>query len=649
MIDINVIPRLAVSGMRRNFSAYCPYVLATSICVCIFYILSSIQQNPIMTTLPHAGYVGMLMVLGEILLGIILMPFLISVNKFLIKQRKREIGLYSVLGLEKKHIGFMLAIETVILYVVSTLLGIITATVFSKLIFMFLVKITHLPTDTEFTFSGIALTATVIYFGVIAIANLAVNLFQVSSANPTELFQATSQGEKEPKHIVLSTIAGLATLIGGYVIALCSQMNTSIFTDFFFAVLLVVIGTHLLFKCGSVSFLKACRKNKSFYYKSRNFVSVSGMLYRMKKNASGLANICIFGTMTIITLLCTAAVFTGEEGAVRYAYPNDYYCYFNSSEVTDFSAYTKLVEDTSEKYGMTISDMREFEYRKLKMYVSENVMSPDNPNMVFSDSVRAITLDDYNRTQNKNAVLEKDEILIFCSSANYAKSDAIIDGKSFKVKEELEELNLHSKNVRSIGNEYFYIVFSDKDIIDEISADYEFSNGHAFVFNYDGENTGDFVDELGKLEAEMPGYNIGESRYAWELESYALIGGLLFLGLFFGLVFIICTVLIMYYKQISEGYEDKKNFEIMQKVGMSDKEVRRTISRQILTVFFLPLAAAVIHTAIAVNIVSNLLSAIQIYNVPLIILCAGVTILIFAVIYALSYIFTAKAYYRIVK
>ncbi len=654
MNNVFAIPRLAVGSLRRNSTVYIPYLLANSICVFVFYNLSSVQQNDLMNNLPHADYIIMLMLLGEILLGIILIPFLISINKFLIKQRKKELGLYCMLGLEKKHIAGMLAIEETLLYLISIIVGVGVATVFSKLIFMFLLKVIHVTAETKFSFSTVSFTATVVFFGLIAIFNLCSNLLQVSLANPSELFKASKRGEKDPKHLWLSTVIGIVTLGGGFTIALMSKMGSMIFTDFFFAVLLVIIGTDLLFKSVSITFLKACRKNKKFYYKSGNFVTVSGMLYRMKKNASGLANICIFCTMTIITLICTLSVFIGEEEAINFSCPYDCEVYFNADSFDSQSEFEKIISDTATEYNVLTEDYAEYSYRKFYSNPKGNDWSSeDNGNGYYTDIIMAMTLDDYNRTQNREVTLAPDEILFFTAGENYGYDTAVLDGETFKVKEQLQGISFYGKNARNLGESNVIMVFDNAETISRFSY-YELDNVdnngiYCYCFNVSGENAQPFVDRIIEKAKILDSYNSCTNKYEWSSESYSLIGGLLFLGVFFGLVFIICMVLIMYYKQISEGYEDKKNFEIMQKVGMTNKEVRKTISSQILTVFFMPLVMSVIYTGIAINIVSNLLSSIQIYNVGLILGCAGITVLAFAVIYAVSYIFTAKAYYRIVK
>ncbi len=655
MSKLRIIPRLALGGLRRNSTVYVPYIFASSLCTFVFYIFASIQQNKLMESLPHASYIKAQMIIDEVLLAKILTPFLININNYLIKQRKTELGLYSVLGMEKKHIGLMLFIESVALYVISMALGVIIATVFSKFIFMFLLKITHISADTQFSFSLPAFTITLIYFGVISIINLIINLRQVSVSSPTELFSSAKQGEKDPKHLWLSTLAGVISLGAGFTIALRSEINSMVFTDFFLAVALVVFGTHLLFKSISVSFLKACRNNKKYYYKSRNFVTVSGMLYRMKKNSSGLANICVFCTMTIITLLCTVSVFLGEKDAIDFAYPYTCKYYFNADSFDSADEFTSSIKEKAYLDDVDVSGLIDFTYQKFMVSDLNGNVWEKCSEEGWNQEVKAIPVDEYNRTQNKNETLAEDEILIFTADANYGLDSVVLGDKTFRVKKELTEISFCSKNERYMGSPNYLMVFANPEIISEIAADGYETDGasnnriHVFFFNVSGENGRAYVGELDETAKTLGGFNLAENKYDWEDDSYAITGGLLFIGVFFGLVFLICMVLMMYYKQISEGYEDKRNFEIMQKVGMTDKEVKATISKQILTVFFMPLVTSVIYTGIALNIVCNLLSTLQIFSIPLIVLSAAGTVILFALVYLISYNVTAKAYYKIVK
>lgn len=644
--NVRILPKLAVGSLRRNSSIYLPYLLATSICTAIFFIFAAISENPIMETLPHAAYIVMLLMIGQVLLCIILAPFLISVNRFLIKQRKTELALYSVLGLGKKHIGLVLFIESAILYVLSSALGIVTAAVFSRLIFMFLMNIVQMPADTSFVFSIKAVSFTLVYFGLISIVNLIINLVSVSTAKPGQLFISAKGGDKQPKFMVFKAVTGVICMAIGYFIAMTAKVDASIFSNFFFAVLLVVIGTYQLFSAGSVTLLKALKRNKTFYYNKKNFSTVAGMLYRMKKNSNSLSNICIFATMAIVTVTCTFSVFFGTDGAVDFTHPYDYSV---TSGWDNAEAIRTSVHDAADEYSISITDELSFNYTEGGVLIEGESWKPHLG--WGGDTLNFITVDDYNRLTGDNAALNSNEMIIYCTGKTYNLTNVNLNGNEFKVKfERTESDDFDKKSVKHL-DQTVYAAFDSAETIERISEEYkEEDNGGAhksyICFNADG---GD-VEGFDAFLSGISGDNVHcEIKTEWSGETHAIIGGLLFLGIFFGIIFLVCVVLIMYYKQISEGYEDKRSYEIMRKVGMSDKEMRGTVSRQILLFFFLPLLAAATHTAAATGIISNLLATLQIYDTVMIYLSAAATIILFAAAYAVSYLITARAYYKIVS
>lgn len=654
-VKTTLLPKLAVNGISKNGSVYVPYLLASSVAVAIFFIFSAVSQNKLMKNLPYADYIIVLMYIGQFLLCVILAPFLSSINSFLIKRRKTELGLYSILGLEKKHIGIIMTVETLITYFVSVICGIIIAVVFSKLIFLLLLNLTGLPIETSFSVSPLSFVVTMIYFGIISLFNLAVNLFQVSMTNPAELFKSSKKGEKQPKHVVLRTVAGILCLDGGYIIALNAKLDGSIFLVFLFAVWLVVMGTHFLFTSGSIAFLKSCINNKRFYYRKENFITVSGMLYRLKKSASSLVNICIFGTMAIITLICTISLFIGQGGAVTSQYPMDAEYYFNADSSYDTTVFDKYITELSAENSVEVKDRIDFSYTKMSADKNATDFSKYNETTNSNKYIlRLLTLDDYNTTQNEHKELSENEVMIFSINADYGENTINLDGTDYTIKEELQKLNFVSKEANdTFGNEY-YIVMKNSDVISKTAEAFgcdKSSINYTIRFNMQGleADKTKFIDELNVKFDSIPESNMSGNKIAFEKDLHSMYGGLLFLGIFFGIIFTVCMVLIMYYKQISEGLEDKVNFDIMQKVGMSDSEVKLTIRRQIKMIFFIPIVVAVLHTAIALKIIASMMVLLRIYNTSLILLCAGAVILVFGVFYGISYVVTAGAYYKIVK
>jgi len=657
-----LLPRLAFSGIKKNLIIYAPYMLTMSFMVCVLFIFDSIARNEMMKNLPYADYVTMLMKVGEVLLGIIIAPFLFYTNNILMKRRKKEFGLYSILGLEKKHIGMMMGFETVIIYMMSLCAGWIMAIVFSKLSFAILLRISGLPITIDYTVTVATFVMTIVYFGILSGANLLVNLLQVSMANPVELLYSSSKGEKAVKKLWVTTCLGILFLGCGYTIALISKLEDGlIFYSFFLAVFLVVVGTYYMFTSGSISFLQRMRKRVKVYYRKENYITISGMLYRMKQNAASLVNICIFGTMIMITLICTLSLPLGQEAANRYNYPYDVRYDFVNKESSE-RGFIKGAEQIAKSEMVDITEKVEYVHRDFTALREENVFNffdetaDDGIKKDYTDNdyiVRMLTLEDYNRIEGTDVKLGDEEVIVFSTFIDYGFSTIILDGKEYKVKKELQSLNCEAKEKKNYPNHFYYVIMPEEEKIKEIVSLYGGSSDGIYTvkFNVDGEKADieQFVDKLGSFGTAIPTHYANDNIFDYAYRAASMNGGLLFLGIFFAIVFTLCLVLIMYYKQIAEGLEDKQKFAIMKQVGLSDIEIRTTINKQIRTVFFLPLIGAILHTAIGLNMVINMLSALHIYDEKLIISCAGITTVVFAVFYGISYMLTAKTYYRIVR
>ncbi|MBN7772123.1 FtsX-like permease family protein [Clostridium aminobutyricum] len=651
-----LLPKLALTGIWKNRMVYLPYILTTSFSVCVFFIFNCILHNKVMENIPHAMYVMVLLQIGIFLLGLILAPFLFYTNSFLIKRRKKELGLYSILGLEKKHISMMLLIETLLIYALSLLLGIVTAIIFSKLVFLILLNVSGLPIDTEFTVSMSSFKATMIFFGIVSLLNVLTNLFQVTRANPAELLRSPKQGEKEPKHLWIFSILGVLFLGSGYAIAAVAKLNGMIFLFFFLAVLFVVIGTYYLFTAGSIVFLRILKRNKKFYYKKENYITVSGMIYRMKKSAASLVNICIFSTMIIITLLCTISLSLGEEDVIKFRFPYDVVYVFDAAATEDIHQFGDEMNALAFKNDVNISDKKEWNYYQVIALENDNHFSADiEPGYQENQQKLVIlTVEAYNRIEGKKEILQENEVLIYSTAKNFGYDRILLNDQAYRIKSELKAFTLDPKEPNSYSNRTYYIITSDLAGAQHIAAVLSKKEPMLYDnirFNMEGEKSDkeEFLSELFKQTSRFEGWISSENAIEWGAMTKSMNGGLLFIGVFFGLIFTICLVLIMYYKQIAEGFEDRNNFEIMQQVGMSDEDVKVTIRKQILLVFSFPLIGAIIHTFMGLHMIINLLYALNLYNTSLIVTNTFVIIAVFAVFYGLSYLFTAKSYYRIVR
>ncbi len=650
-----ILPRLAFNSIRKSASSYLPYVFATSFAVSVFFIFSAIVVNPMIQKLPHASYLSMLMQIGKVLLGLVLVPFCFYTNSFLMKQRRREIGLYSILGLEKRHIGFIIGAETVTAYLASLLLGIVTALVFSRLIFLMLLNITKFPIDVGFTAELSCYIETAVFFGSIFLLNLLINLIQISKISPVELFRSSRHGEKQPKRLWPSALFGAAALGSGYYFAINFKLDSYFLLVVFGAIFLVLIGTYCLFASGIIALLRVLKKNRSFYYNNKNFVTVSGMLYRMRKNAASLSNICIFSTMVIITLVCTVSLFKGLDSITAYRYPYDVDIRFVNGQFTQRAALKQEILAQAQAKDVTVSNLIGFEYISMGLTKRDSafVLPQDTDDYSRRYTVRVLTLSDYNHIENAQETLDDGELLFFCTGSDLGYRELSLAEKTYKVKKELASLCFETKEPKALMETYYLVVPDLKEQAYLFDAMNRTEDQWVYTVRFDlsgeQENQKQFLADISQGTAQMPGFSVLDSRIEGEQQDAAILGGLLFLGIFFGIIFMVCMIMIMYYKQLSEGFEDKTNFDVMQQVGMSQPEVKSAIRRQILTVFFLPLLMALLHTAIALGPVETMMNTLNLYNHQLIVFSALGVSTVFAVAYILSYNMTAKAYYRIVR
>lgn len=610
-----------------------------------------------MYQLPHAMYIKMFMAIGKVLLVIILVPILLSTNKFLVKQRKNELGLYNVLGLDRKYIGLMMFFETMMIYIMTLIGGLVAGIVFSKLVYLFLLNITGLPIDIPFEGGMASYGITALFFGAIALINLVSNLYEVIKSKPIELMKGSKKGEKTRRFLGMRTIGGLIVLGIGYYIALITVIDSMIFTNFFFAVMCVIIGTTILFEAGTIHVLKKMKNTPKFYYKSRNFVTVSGMLYRMKRNAQSLANICIFSTMIIITLICTVVLFSGQKEAIDFNNPMDVALFFEKNSFEEQETLGDFIEESAKKHEVEVMDKVEWSYQKLGVLQEEDkfVDNTKGGHLKNATRIRLLSVDDYNQIEDKAIQLDTSEALVFTTAKDYGYDTITIGHKTYEVKEQLESFKPESKHEKNMMDEVVYIVVPTMEEIMGFAEEMDELEGKDFVYTVGMDLKGEesnqeaFVKDIIQWSNEQEGFYTSTDRISWAQNTMAMNGGLLFLGMFFGIIFIVCVLLLMYYKQVSEGFEDRRNFKILKQVGMSDLEVNQTIKKQILMVFFLPLIVAVLHTMVGIQIIERLFAVLFIYNHQLIVTCSYVVIAAFAVLYMMSYWFTGRAYYKIVK
>ena len=648
-------PKLAATTIKKNGKVYIPYILTCIGSIAMFYIIHSISINTGLDIMNGGKQLKMLLNLGKWVIGIFSVIFLLYTNSFLIKRRKKELGLYNILGMEKKHISKLMLYETLIIAVLTLVSGIAIGALLSKFMFLLLLKILNFDVTLKFYISKESILSTMLLFISIYAVMLLNNLRQIHLSNPVELLKGGNAGEREPKTKWILTLIGVVSLGAGYYIAVTTENPLSALNLFFIAVLLVIVGTYALFTAGSIAILKALKKNKNFYYKSRNFINVSNMIYRMKQNAVGLANICILSTAILVVLSTTVSLYIGMDDILKTRYPDDIMISISEVQPENIEKVNSIIETEMQKSGLTKTGALKHGY------ISEIAMQEDNKFIVANREESSITnmnillfitADDYNQLEGKSVQLEQGEVLI-CADNNTLQGNSVeIFNKQFNIKGYIEDLKI-KREMENIVNGY-YIIVSDIDSINEIKvAAGDEEKGINYYYGLDVEGSMEEQLELtNAIQSSLNNNSIKSSveGIATARESFfSIYGGLFFIGLFLGLLFIMATVLIIYYKQISEGYDDKERFEIMQKVGMDKREVKKSINSQILMVFFLPLVMAVIHLAFAFHIITSLLKLFNLTNINLFVICTTSTILVFAIFYIVVYYATSKVYYRIVQ
>lgn len=674
-MNSKIYGKLAVTNLKNNKKSYIPYILASAFSVMMYFIMDNLYRNR--SLVEKGSPLAIMLSYADAVLLIFSVIFLFYINSFLIKRRKKELGIYNILGMGKGHLGKMLFLESVITTVTSIIGGILAGILFGKLVYLILLKILHLKRDIVYMISPVSTGITAAIFGGIFFVIFLYNLVQMKIFNPIELLRGGNTGEREPKTKWIMTIIGILCLAGGYSIALITKEPMAALGKFFIAVMLVIIGTYALFMAGSIAFLKMLRNKKSYYYKTRHFTAVSGMIYRMKQNAVGLANICILSTMVLVMVSMTVSLYGGMNDVITTRFPYEAQITSSGSNQKEEGQIEEIIKNMTKKnHTVPTSQIRFHMGRFTTVYNNKTkkfdmMAAGDYINSNAADLVM-IPLSDYNQTEGKNVKLKENEVLLYHRNYNrtHKKSDTEVpknkkviqlNSISYKVVDELDRLAIAKADTTSFIDGW-YVVVKDSSIITSYLKDiYENGNiydelkeyygkiQYSYSFNLNGSRANRAKTEKSiqkQLQKKIANCSI-ESRELSRESFYELYGGFLFIGIFLGIIFLMATTLIIYYKQISEGYDDRERYQIMQKVGMSKKEVRQSIRSQVLLVFFLPLIMAVIHLAFAFKIITKLLSVLNLTNISLFFMYTVGTVAVFAVIYAIIYSITAKEYYKI--
>lgn len=670
--------KLALTGITKNKKMYYPYILTCICMVMMFYIINFLAMSGEFREIPGGEAMQSMLGLGCGVIGFFALIFLYYTNSFLIRRRKKEFGLYHILGMGKRNLVKILVWENLITAVFSVAAGIIAGFLLSKGADVICVRIMGGQAGFSMHIDGKAVMMTVSLFAAIFFLIMVRMLFHIYRSRPVELLQSENVGEKPPKANWVLAILGAVTLGGAYYLALSIEEPMTALIWFFVAVIMVIAATYLLFIAGSVTFCRLLQKNKSYYYKTKHFVSLSSMVYRMKRNGSGLASICILSTMVLVVVSSTACLYIGAEDSLRDRYPRNIVLEIPSTDEAYVEPVREAAEEVLEKHEVQPEAVLDYEILDIGgLQKGDEIMldsSKVDVGMELYENVRQlfiISLDDYNRITGEEKTLDSDEVIIYTTkfgeNGNASEYDydtiTIEGGGTWKVKEVVPEFVSNGVDAQQIMSSLFLFV-KDESVMEQINEGQAEIFGKnqsdihtywGFDLNCDDEEQKEISEEIvgelqGLYRADTTFPEVMVESVAYERAGfYGLFGGLFFLGILLGIIFVFGTVLIMYYKQISEGYEDEGRFDILRKVGMKQKEIRQSINSQVLTVFFLPLIAAGVHTAFAFPLISKLLVLFSVTDKKLLLGVTGACYLGFTLFYIIVYVVTSREYYTIVS
>lgn len=654
--------KLAIQNIRNNKNTFGPFAICTATMVALFYMILSITKQVQKGGFYGADAMNQVMVFGCWVCGIFSVMVILYTNNFMIKKRSKELGLYSMLGMDKKHISKVLFWEMADSGLASILVGLAVGLSFSKLVFMGMEKLIKLNTGIKFTIEAKPVITTVCVFVTVFAIAIIFNFIRVFRMKPIELMRSTRFGEKEPKANWFIAILGIACLGIGYYIAITTENPIKAMSMFFIAVLFVIAGTYFTFISGAVAILKLLKKNKNYFYKKNHFVTISGLIYRMKANAVGLANICILSTAVLVILFSTSALLIGTEESIDNNYPEDVFVSCsNVSGKTDSIDVKKFEEAAQKSVGNSKLSVKDVDYKFFSSVVArfdgdaliptEQMDDFDNISLIYIASA-----EDFSRKMGREIQLAEDEFLWHSSIGREFKGNELVFGdKKMKMAGNLEDKYAMDDNV-TIINETATMIVKDTATVENLTKsinkmlkDKEILMSFSYSYNLDGsiQDKTAYGKNLEKaFKKAIPEVDSVSCKNNIRQDYFNLYGSLFFIGIFIGIMFMVTTVMIIYYKQISEGYEDREKFQILKKVGMSDKEIKATIRSQILTVFFIPIIVAVIHIAAAFKAIQRIMMIFGITSLQLLIGCLVATVLIYIVVYALIYGVTAKSYYK---
>lgn len=655
--------KLAASNLIKNRKLYYPFALAVLLAVTITYLFYSLSLNPNIGKIRGGETISMTLALGMVVVTIASGIIVLYANSFVMKNRSKELGVYGMLGLEKRHLISMVFKELLIFGSLTLTAGLGLGALFDKLIFALLLKLMNMKVELVSTFQPIVFILVLIVFGAIFLGLIFINAFRIARMNALQLSREKASGEKKGRFLGLQTILGLISLGAGYYLAVTVENPLSAVLIFFVAVLLVILGTYLLFNAGITVFLQILKKNKRYYYQPNNMISVSNLIFRMKKNAVGLATIAILSTMVLVTMSAATSIFKGSETFKKVMNPHDFGITGQNVEKEDIN---KLLDQYASDKGLTVTKKEVLTYSsfgvanqegtKLTIFEKgQNRVQPKTIFMVFDQK-------DYENMTGQKLALSGKEVGLFTKNKELqGQKELTLNDQTYTIKEEIKKdfILEHVPNQYNIlTSDYNYLVVPDlKAFLDQ--------HPNSSIFNqyYGGMNVtaseeeqlkladdySKFLDDFNRESSKEGSFIYGSNLADSSAQMSAFFGGTFFIGIFLSIIFMVGTVLVIYYKQISEGYEDRERFIILQKVGLDQKQIKQTINKQVLTVFFLPLLFAFLHLAFAYHMLSLILKVIGVLDATMMLTVTLSICAIFLIVYVLIFMITSRSYRKIVQ
>lgn len=675
-------PKLAWDGIRKNKRFYLPYILTCIGMVMMFYIIHYLAAMPTIKDMPGGDTMEMVLGLGTWVVALFAVIFLFYTNSFLMRRRQKEFGLYNMLGMGKNHLSLLLLWENGILFVISMVGGLLGGILLSKMAELFMLMLLGGEVTYTLRIDPDAFGDTwVIFIPVFALIFLK-GLIQIRRSSAIALIKSETVGEKPPKANYLFGIAGIFILAGAYYIALSIESPLIAMAWFFVAVCMVIVATYLLFISGSVMLCRLLQKNKHYYYKPNHFVSVSSMVYRMKRNGAGLASICVLSTMVLVIMMGAGSLYAGKEDSLNTRYPHEFAVsvdFLTDGETKRYSEekadyFYAQVDEVLNSYDVTPENAEQVLSTTATGMLKDGALILDpstvdaanTETMEYVTQIYLIPLSAYNQCMGTDKTLNSGEVFLHCVRRTYdAPVITLSDGTVLTVKEHLSDMMGSGEAAMQIIPSMFIVTDDIEAVMESFNKELGSMSGEykcrlEVSYSFDADLSEEQQMELGEAirervrELDYTGdggfysYNV-ECKAEERADFYGLFGGIFFLGIFLSILFLAATVLIIYYKQVTEGYEDEARFEIMRKVGMTAKDIRKSINSQMLTVFFLPLVTAAIHTAFAFPIAQKLLAIFNLQNTVLSLMVTLSAIVIFGIFYGVVYKITSNAYYAIVS